>query len=342
MSQDNRVFDIVPGRAIGEILSESRTETLDVVRGAYAVHDAGRTVCPDSYFLRFPNDALSRIIALPAAILDGDVGAGVKWISSFPRNIEHGVARASAVLILNDLDDGYPIACLEGAEISAARTAASVALVKQVLDRTSGPARSMSFIGAGVIACTILEYLLGADCLAEAVQVYDVDSGSRDHLVAFARRKGVCAQALDHLDDALDADVFVTATTVSVPYIHTALRPGQVAFNVSLRDFDPHVVLGSDNYLDDVDHCLKQNTSPHLAEQVSGGRTFVTGVIPELLDGRKAFWGERSSIVSPFGLGVLDLALGKFVLDRAKESGRTVPIDGFFGGGQRWSTEQAQ
>jgi ornithine cyclodeaminase/alanine dehydrogenase-like protein (mu-crystallin family) len=52
-------------------------------------------VNPDSYFLRFADQAANRIVALPAHYVpsSGTPVTGIKWISSFPANGEHGLAR---------------------------------------------------------------------------------------------------------------------------------------------------------------------------------------------------------------------------------------------------------
>lgn len=121
-------FVCIPGKVIEKILAKRQSKNIKDVQTAYLAHLDGKTINPDSYFLRFPDNPSNRIIALPASISADMKVSGIKWISSFPANLKNGLRRASAVLILNDQETGYPFACLEGSLISAARTAASAAL----------------------------------------------------------------------------------------------------------------------------------------------------------------------------------------------------------------------
>ncbi|PTT63465.1 2,3-diaminopropionate biosynthesis protein SbnB, partial [Pseudomonas sp. HMWF007] len=153
-------FHVVPGAAVKNILNGLRQDAIELVAQTYLTHERGETVNPDSYFLRFPEQPANRIIALPAAIVDseGDQSvSGIKWIASYPDNIKSGIPRASAVLILNDPDTGYPYALLEGALISAVRTAASAVLGAWWLNGQNKRAPRLSIVGGGVIARNILE-----------------------------------------------------------------------------------------------------------------------------------------------------------------------------------------
>jgi ornithine cyclodeaminase/alanine dehydrogenase-like protein (mu-crystallin family) len=89
-------------------------------------------------------------------------------------------------------------------------------------------------------------------------------------------------------------------------------------------------VLRSVNIVDDVDHCLKADTSPHLAEQLAGTRSFLHGTLADVMTGRVSLPGDRPVVFSPFGLGVLDLAVGKFVYDEVAGAGDLNVIDDFF------------
>jgi len=99
---------------------------------------------------------------------------------------------------------------------------------------------------------------------------------------------------------------------------------------VSLRDLAPEILLASTNVVDDVEHCLKASTSPHLAEQLTGNRDFLLGTLGDVMLRRVTIPADRPLIFSPFGLGVLDLTVGKFVYDEVVRTGELQVVDGFF------------
>ncbi|WP_432190130.1 2,3-diaminopropionate biosynthesis protein SbnB [Streptomyces sp. Tue6028] len=330
-------FDVVPGTAVRQVLDADRAGVVDIVRRAYLSHGAGDTVNPDSYFLRFPEKPDARIIALPAFLGDDVQLAGIKWISSFPANIRTGVPRASAVLILNDYETGYPIACLEAAGISAARTAASAALAAGALRAGGYEGTRIAVVGAGVIARNICDYLHVTGCTPDSYLIHDLDEAAGRALSGHVTQQlGVSARFTADLDEALEAETVAFATTALTPYVTREFKPGQLVLNISLRDLAPETILAADNFVDDVEHCLKANTSPHLAEQLSSGRDFITGRLHDVLRGDLAPRTDRPVIFSPFGLGVLDIAVGSFVLGRARTTGTAQEIPGFFGETTRW------
>lgn len=329
-------FSVLNGRDVLALLDGRERETIDRVASAYLAHEAGDSVNPDSYFLRFPQKPEARIIALPA-YLGGDAEiAGLKWIGSFPGNVASGLPRASAVLVLNDFATGYPVALMEAGSVSAARTAASAALAATTLG--GGNPRSVGVVGGGVIARTICRYLAAAGVPLTEVRCHDLDAGSATAIAGHLRERYGSEAAPAGLAEALDCDLVVLATTAAKPYVPagTRLRPGQLVLNISLRDLAPEILFEVDNVFDDVEHCMKADTSPHLAEQLSGGREFVTGTLAGVINGTVTLDPERATVFSPFGLGVLDLAVGHDLYRRAREEGLLVELPDFFGETRRW------
>lgn len=329
-------FAVLSGKDVQELLDGREKDVMAQVRAAYLTHHAGDSVNPDSCFLRFPEKPDARIIALPA-YLGGEVDvAGIKWISSFPGNVARGEVRASAVLVLNDYDTGRPMALLEAAGISAARTAASAALACTVLSGAA-PA-TVGVVGAGVIARTLFRYLHAAGVPLVKVSCHDVDPVSARALTRHLREEYGCDTREGSLEAALRCDLVLLATTAPAPYIPAEYRfsAGQLVLNISLRDLAPQTLLAADNIVDDVEHCLKANTSPHMAEQLTGGRDFVTGTLAGVLRGEVVCRAERPTVFSPFGLGVLDLAVGHWLYRRGAEEDRLMLLPGFFGERRRW------
>jgi 2,3-diaminopropionate biosynthesis protein SbnB len=332
-------FRVIPGGIAREILDRRGIAVVDAVARAYLLHAEGGTINPDSYFLRFPENDLNRIIALPAAITTGQPVSGIKWIASFPDNIRHGIPRASAVLILNDAKTGYPIACIEGAQISAIRTAASALLAWRQLRNSEQKRHRIGVVGAGVIARNILHMLRFDVAAISQLIIHDTDPSSSAALAQYAARTlGVEIRTTDHLHEVFEADAVILATTAGRPYImdRKLLRPDQVILNISLRDLAPELILDHWNIVDDVSHCLKAQTSPHLAEQVTGRRDFIAGTLADVMCERIRPDRSRALIFSPFGLGILDLALGQIVLADAARTGAGFNVADFFAETQRW------
>ncbi|MYX11132.1 2,3-diaminopropionate biosynthesis protein SbnB [Streptomyces sp. SID8375] len=329
-------FSVISGAQVHRVLDAHHQGVVDLIETAYRLHGGGETVNPPSYFLRFPDRPSSRIIALPASIGGELPTDGLKWISSFPENVEAGIPRASAVLILNDHDTGYPLACLESSIISAARTAASAALAADRISaaRGSRPAR-IGFFGVGLIARYIHTYLAGTGWQFDEIGVHDLSAAHAGGFADYLRQSGESGTVTVHgsAEELIrSCDLVVFATVAGTPHV---AEPGWFAHNplvlhVSLRDLSPEVVLGAANIVDDVEHCLKADTSVHLAEQRVGHRDFLDGTLHDVLTGRLRPPADRPVIFSPFGLGVLDLALGRHVYESVKESGELQVVDDFF------------
>lgn len=314
---------ILRGDEVVSLLEGAEGEIIDTVAEAYRIHGRGESALPHSLFLRFPDAEENRIIALPAFLGDGFGVAGMKWIASFPGNLEKGMARASAVMVLNSADTGRPGAILEASVVSASRTAASAALAARVL--TPEPPRRAGLVGTGLINAQVARFLLHALPGIERFDLFDLDAGRA--AAAAARLEdglGVDAAVATSAEDLFAACPLISfATTAVHPHVSdlSMCPPGTVVLHVSLRDVAPQVVLGCDNVVDDVDHVCRAGTSLHLAEELSGDRGFIRCTLADVLDGRaEARRDDRGTVIfSPFGLGVLDLAVGRLVTGRARQ-----------------------
>jgi N-[(2S)-2-amino-2-carboxyethyl]-L-glutamate dehydrogenase len=328
-------FAVVAGAQVQRALRGREKEVVELVEATYRLHDAGNTVNPRSYFLRFPDRPRSRIIALPASLGGPAPVDGLKWISSFPDNVASGLPRASAVLILNDPATGYPFACLESSVISATRTAASAAAAAGWLTRERPRPTRVGFIGTGLIARYVHTFLAATGWSFDEVGVHDLSAESAAGFRGYLEQAGTAARISLH-DSAESlirgSDLVVFATVAGQPHVHDPawFDHAPVVLHVSLRDLAPEVLLTATNLVDDVEHCLTADTSPHLVEQLTGGRDFLAGTLADVMAGRVRVPADRTVIFSPFGLGVLDLAVGRYVYDEITRAGELDLVDGFF------------
>jgi N-[(2S)-2-amino-2-carboxyethyl]-L-glutamate dehydrogenase len=324
---------ILKGHDVRRLLEGQEAAILTAVRRSYEIHGSGESFVPHSTFLSFPNGQSNRVIALPAYLGGEFETAGIKWISSFTGNLDLGLERASAVVILNSMLTGRPEVILEGSVISAKRTAASAALAAVSLHHDSNETRA-GLIGCGSINFEIVRFLRTVfPKLAELIP-YDLDQQRAEQFAGkceaeFGLRTVKVAANSDQVFH--DCSLVSLATTASQPHVsnlpETPLR--RTILHISLRDLSPEVILISDNVVDDADHVCRARTSLDLAAQVTGNRNFIRCSLADVLTGRTSSRDDihTTTIFSPFGLGILDLAVSKLVRDlaQANQSGTIVP-----------------
>jgi len=325
---------VVGATEVETALQGKEESVLDAVQKAYETHSRGASSLPHSSFLRFPDSEKDRIICLPAYLGDDYQLAGVKWIASVPDNVSRGMERASAVMILNDRLTGRPKAVVEGSIISKQRTAASAALASKVLAQREP--KTIGFVGCGPINVAVAQYLAVVWPNVSQFIAFDLD---QSRAVEFGRkilsfRAGAEFSVAENLDDVLsECDIVAFGTTAIAPYVNNldACPDGATILHVSLRDLEADAVIANHNIVDDLDHVNRAATSIHLASQQQGHTDFVQSSLGDILLGNHPLpeHDSRKIIFSPFGLGVLDLAVADLVMNSLAESGEGTRVGSF-------------
>ncbi len=326
----NTTFSIITAKIIQQYIEKNINKIYSLIKKTYLTHEVGQTINPNSYFMTFPDKPKARIIALPAAITDENPISGLKWIASNPENCRYQLPRASAVIILNDYDTGFPIACLEGAAISATRTAYSAVLAAEYMCRTK-VIDSIGLIGNSYIAMNVYKAFNHLGWKINQLNLYDIsEKKSKEFLSMIPNNSYSQAEIYGSAETLISSsELVVLATTAAVPYIddEKSFSHNPTVLNISLRDLSPEILLHSHNIVDDIAHVLNANTSPDLAYKRYGHHKFIDGTLAQLMQNECLISNNKPRIFSPMGLGVLDVAIAHDVLQNATES---TPIKDFF------------
>ncbi|MBB6632989.1 2,3-diaminopropionate biosynthesis protein SbnB [Cohnella thailandensis] len=300
-------------------------ELMRIVSAALKHQGTEELVQPLKPYLRF-RDLRNRIIAMPAFV-GGEVEAsGIKWIASFPGNLERGLPRAHNTLILNDTSTGAPVAFLRSSRLSAIRTAAvSGVMLDAYLNRKREPAPRfrVGIVGMGPIGLTHLQMLhsVYGDRLEE-IRAFDVRGVSLETLPAELRGQvRICPDWREVYDRS---DVFLTCTTSPERYIDRPARPGTLLLNVSLRDYAPDSVkLLRAIVVDDWREVCRENTDIEKLHLLHGLAEKDVLTLKQVVweKGLEAYPPEEAVFFNPMGMAAFDIALAAYYLRQAERTG---------------------
>lgn len=296
-------------------------DTIDDTVKCFEGNDFAQPIKP---YLRYRN-LKNRIIAMPAFLGGSFNMAGIKWIASFPENINKGLARAHSVVVLNDADTGKPVSIINTALLSILRTASVSGLVMRYYDKVRNLERfNLGIVGWGPIGRRHLELFLALyGEKIETIFLYDIRPIiDRSEIDVRYRDRVVIANRWE--EAYRDADVFVTCTVSSDRYIDQQPKLGSLQLNVSLRDYKSDIFdyVKGGIIVDDWDEICRENTDVECMHKEKGlqkndVKTLYDVVCCNSIDG---FEKNQTVMFNPMGMGVFDIAIATYYLQLAESN----------------------
>ena len=220
-------------------------QLLQAIETAFAsVH-----VAPDRHIhgITVPGGEDATALLMPAWI-EGAV-YGVKLANIFPSNGALGLPAVSAAYVLFDAKTGQFLAMIDGAVLTARRTAATSALASRMLSRPHSS--TLLMLGAGRMARLLIEAHRTVRPIARVL----VWARRPEQARALAESTG--GEPIASIDDGIAvADIISAATLSKVPLVHGArLRPGthldlMGAFTPQMREVDGEAVERATVFID--------------------------------------------------------------------------------------------
>ncbi len=306
-------------------------DCIGVMREALATLAHGKAFVPLRTVMRMP-DASGFLGLMPGFIgADGgkEAALGLKAVCIFPANARRGIDTHQGAVLLFDAGTGQLAALMDGATVTAIRTAAVSGVATDLLARPE--AAELAILGAGVQAGTHLEAIAAVRQLRR-VRVWSRDPAHAARLVDKTRsRDQATIEAVPTAEAAVrGADIVTTATASPEPILaRTWLKDGAhinaVGSSIpSAREIDTATMTAVRLFVDRRESALNE-AGDILIPLREGAFTpdHIQAELGEVIIGTDP--GRRSAaeltLFKSLGLAVEDVAAAAYVVRRAKEAG---------------------
>jgi ornithine cyclodeaminase len=196
-------MEVIDAGELGRRLSMSAA--IDALQKAFQIQDP--TATPLRSKLETPAGSL---LLMPAT---GSDGVGVKLVTLTPANPDLGLPFINAVYVLFDPSTQVPEAVIDGAALTALRTAAVSGAATRAL--ANEDASRLVILGAGVQAAAHLEAMCAVRPIRR-VSVVSRTPARAEALASAARDRGIEA-SVGTAGEVSDADIVCTCTTADAP-----------------------------------------------------------------------------------------------------------------------------
>lgn len=212
---------ILDGRQIEKLISMRKA--IAITESAFRAHGLGKVQMPAKIYLhlsKFNGD----FRAMPA-YLDGMKACGIKWVNVHPDNRKYGLPSVMALIILNDVRTGIPLAVMDGTHITNMRTGASGGVAAKYLAKRNSS--RVGLVGCGVQALFQLNALDEIFDLKE-VAIFDKDQNRMKRFAAMVKGAKLRIVKCSSVAECVkDRDIVVTTTPSRKPIVRPEwISPG--------------------------------------------------------------------------------------------------------------------
>lgn len=292
-------------------------EVIKVVEQAFKDWADGKGDMPPKAYLTAENGDFR---AMPASLPGA---AGVKWVNVHPGNPACGLPTVMATIIYNDPKTGFPLAIIDGTDITAFRTGATAAIAAKYLARQD--TQSLGIIGAGRQAYTQIEAHT-ALFKFKNIKVYDPLQVIAQRLIDSFPGLPLTEASLP---ETAGCDIVCTLTPSREWFVKREwISPGAHINAVGAdahgkEELDPAILKAATVVVDD----LRQASSAgEINVPISKGlysENEVYGNLGEIITVRKQGRTDRQSITvfDSTGVAIEDIAVAKLLYEKALAAG---------------------
>jgi ornithine cyclodeaminase/alanine dehydrogenase len=294
-------------------------ETIAAVEGALREHGLGASENPPKPGVH-PKRAF--IHAMPGYLPRKNV-AGLKWVSSFSDNIDHGIPALMGLLILNDVTTGQPLAVMDCRWLTAMRTGAVSAVAAHHLAAKNS--RVVAIVGAGIQGRYNLLALATVLPALEAARVFDIKLETANGLAAvFSEKLPLKIEVGNSAEEVIrGADIIVTATgRLDRPiFKETWVSKGALVLPVHHRGWENQILHRVDKFV--VDDWPQLQMAHENVGGFDGPLPKAHTELGKIISGEKP--GRESDaeriIDFNYGLAIEDIAVAMEIYSKAKAGG---------------------
>lgn len=323
----NIVIKTICQEDVASIFKGNADAIYGIIEDSFKKYLADDIIMPDKISQIFDEATQNRINCMPATLIEEKI-CGMKWVSIFPSNAPKGVQNVTGIMLLSELETGYPIAVIDGTLSTKMRTAAVGCTAAKYL--APSKVETIGIIGAGEEArmhFTLLKHMFPTikECRVSSLNT-QIEQGFIDKFKDIVPDvKFVTCDNDSHLC-ASGADIIVTAISGQSPVLKASdITKGGLYIHVGGWEDEYGVAQKADKIV-----CDEWEVVKHRSQTLC--RMYMAGMLKdediyanlyELIAGTKKGRENDDEFIyfNSVGLSYIDINFARYIYEEAKKRG---------------------